>query len=115
MSQNKNIDVSKHGHNANRRPYTAVYMSSRGVIPDLTGDSLWRLSLRLQRPGQKDSEAIARVRFVPDRNYEPPQGKIFIEDDFNGLIQVDEKGYSGTWSLSEDKNDRKDGLWIWGK
>lgn len=24
------------------------------------------------------------------------------------------KGYAGVWTLSEDKEDRKDGLWIWG-
>jgi hypothetical protein len=37
-----------------------------------------------------------------------------VQDDYYGLIRCDEKGYSGTWTLSEDKNDRKDGLWIWG-
>ena len=84
-------------------------------LPGLTGDTLWRLSLTLRRPGSKDNEAIARMRFVQDRNYEPPQGKIYIEDDLNGFIIADDKGYSGTWSLSEDKNDRKDGLWIWGR
>ena len=84
------------------------------------------------------------------------EGRIFVEDDFNGIAQIDERGYSGTkyyfffllgkslksylgycfffnssqyietsmfymlwclsgkWTLSEDKNDRKDGLWIWG-
>jgi hypothetical protein len=31
------------------------------------------------------------------------QGRIFVEDDFNGLIKVDEKGYAGSWTLSEDK------------
>jgi hypothetical protein len=31
------------------------------------------------------------------------QGRIFVEDDFNGLIRVDEKGYAGSWTLSEDK------------
>ena len=41
-------------------------------------------------------------------------GRIFIEDDYNGLVRVDEEGYAGVWTLSEDKDDRKDGLWIWG-
>ena len=46
--------------------------------------------------------------------YEPPQGRIFVEDDFFGILRVDAKGFASRWTLSEDKNDRKDGLWIWG-
>lgn len=80
----------------------------------LDKSTLWRISLTLSKSGFKSIETIARVRFIEDRDYEPPQGRIFIEDDFNGLIRVDEKGYAGTWTLSEDKDDRKDGLWIWG-
>jgi hypothetical protein len=78
----------------------------------LNGDTLWRLTLSLERSGFKKVEATARIRFIEDSNYEPPQGRIFVEDDFNGLIRVDERGYAGVWSLSEDKNERKDGLWI---
>jgi hypothetical protein len=80
----------------------------------LDSSTLWRISLTLTKNGFKSIEAIARVRFIEDRNYEPPQGRLFVEDDFNGLIKVDEKGYAGSWTLSEDKDDRKDGLWIWG-
>jgi hypothetical protein len=80
----------------------------------LDSSTLWRISLTLTKSGCKSIEAIARVRFIEDRNYEPPQGRLFVEDDFNGLIKVDEKGYAGSWTLSEDKDDRKDGLWIWG-
>lgn len=76
--------------------------------------SLWRMGITLQKEGCKEVSALCRVRFVQDRSYEPPQGRIFVEDDYNGLIKVDDKGYSGIWTLSEDKNDRKDGLWIWG-
>lgn len=81
---------------------------------ELNGDYLWRLNIALEKPGYKSSTAVCRVRFVPDRNYEPPQGKVFIEDDYNGVVKVDDKGYAGIWTLSEDKNDRKDGLWVWG-
>lgn len=80
----------------------------------LDSSTLWRISITLTKSGSKSIEAIARVRFIEDRNYEPPQGRLFVEDDFNGLIKVDEKGYAGSWTLSEDKDDRKDGLWIWG-
>jgi hypothetical protein len=59
---------------------------------------------------------MVRIRFIEDRGYEPPQGRVFVEDDFNGLVRCDEGGYAGgyRWTLSEDKNDRKDGLWVWG-
>lgn len=82
--------------------------------PLLNDKTLWRIRMRLEKVGFKSIEAIARIRFIPDRGYEPPQGRIFVEDDFYGIIRVDDKGYSGSWTLSEDKNDRKDGLWIWG-
>ena len=77
--------------------------------------TLWRLSLRLARDGHPEVEAVLRVRFLPDRGYEPPQGRLFVEDDLNGLVRVDERGLSAfRWTLSEDKDDRKDGLWVWG-
>lgn len=80
----------------------------------LDESTLWRIKLKLQKQGFKESSAIVRVRFIEARGYEPPQGRIFVEDDLNGVVNCDDKGYSGTWTLSEDKNDRKDGLWIWG-
>lgn len=80
--------------------------------PTLTEKSLWRLSIRLEKQGFSLVEATSRIRFIQARNYEPPQGKIFVQDDYNGLIKVDQNGYAGTWTLSEDRNDRKDGLWI---
>ena len=76
--------------------------------------SLWRLNFKLKKVGQNDVDFYLRVRFIEQRGYEPPQGKIFIEDDTSGVIRVDDNGYSGIWTLSEDKDDRKDGLWIWG-
>jgi hypothetical protein len=80
----------------------------------LSESNLWRITLSLRRDGCKTVEAVARVRFVADGQYEPPQGRLFIEDDNNGLFKCNDQGYSGSWTLSEDKNDRKDGLWIWG-
>eukprot|EP01041_Mallomonas_annulata_P009833 gene9833-20451_t len=89
----------------------SLYSSQKSTLDEFT---LWRLSIRLEKEGFKDSNAIIRIRFVESRGYEPPQGRIFVEDDYNGFIKTNENGYSGVWSLSEDKNDRKDGLWIWG-
>jgi len=57
---------------------------------------------------------VLRLRFIQNYGYEPPQGRIFIEADTSQFIAVTQDSYSGTWTLSEDKNDRKDGLWIWG-
>ena len=81
----------------------------------LNEKTLWRVSFKLQKQGCKDVEALIRVRFIEDRGYEPPQGRVFVEDDFNGLVRVTEEGYTGfRWTLSEDRAERKDGLWIWG-
>jgi hypothetical protein len=39
----------------------------------------------------------------------PRQGSIFVERDSAGLVLTDERGFAEgvTWTLSEDKNDRK--------
>lgn len=88
-----------------------IINNAKASLDDTT---LWRINLKLQKQGFKESTAIIRARFIEAKGYEPPQGRIFIEDDLNGIVNCDDKGYSGTWTLSEDKNDRKDGLWIWG-
>ena len=80
----------------------------------LDESTLWRLNIKLEKDGFKNAAAAIRIRFIEDRGYEPPQGRIFVEDDYNGFVNCNAKGYSGAWTLSEDKNDRKDGLWIWG-
>lgn len=85
------------------------------LVPRLNSKTLWKLQVSLfEREDSPRLEATARVRFLADANFEPPSGKIFIDSDFSGLLRVDEKGYTCNWSLGEDKNDRKDGLWIWG-
>lgn len=91
---------------------SSLSLSREASKIELNQYQLWRLSISLQRSGCKDSNAVCSIRFVEDKNFEPPQGRVFIEDDFNGFVAVDSKGYSGTWTLSEDKADRKDGLWI---
>lgn len=84
------------------------------LLPSLTDKSLWRLNIKLNKDGYKQVEISARIRFCVQQNFEPPQGRVFVEDDFNGFLRVDEKGYNSNWKLSEDINDRKDGLWVWG-
>lgn len=123
-------------HDFDRR--SAAKMVKKHRLDD---ETLWQIGLTFRRKSSTDSldinilsdslevmplasvddrktvdvlRANLRVRFVTDRSYEPPQGRIFIEDDFNGLVRTNDFGYSGIWTLSEDKNDRRDGLWIMG-
>jgi len=88
--------------------------SNKNIVakPMLDGNSLWRLRLIFQKQGFREQEALFRIRFMPTRGYEPPQGRIFVQDDYNGVVRADERGLAGAWTLSEDKDDRKDGLWI---
>ena len=90
--------------------------SSSSPIATLDDRTLWELKLLLRKDGSPGDavSAIARVRFIESRGYEPPQGVVFVEDDLNGLIKVNDKGLTSNFKLSEDINDRKDGLWIWG-
>ena len=96
------------------RTMHSLQMADRAA-PLLNKDTLWRLRLNLVgEDGVSVLKATARLRFVEERGYEPPSGKIFIEEDYTGLIRTNEKGYAASWTLSEDKDDRKDGLWIMG-
>lgn len=98
----------------NSKSKTSLLIRNSSKLPTLSGDTAWNLFITLQNNGKTISRASAKIRFVEDRNYEPPQGKVFIESDTNSFIKSDDRGFSGVWTLSEDKNDRKDGLWIWG-
>ena len=40
--------------------------------------TLWKLIIKLQKVGYKDVDATARIRFVQERNYEPPSGIILF-------------------------------------
>ena len=85
--------------------------SQKATLNDKT---LWQLSIIFKENNETTTKANLRVRFIHDIRYEPPQGRLFIQDDYNGLVKTDSDGYSGKWTLSEDKYDHKDGLWIWG-
>eukprot|EP00560_Eucampia_antarctica_P010011 CAMPEP_0197828832 /NCGR_PEP_ID=MMETSP1437-20131217/5354_1 /TAXON_ID=49252 ORGANISM="Eucampia antarctica, Strain CCMP1452" /NCGR_SAMPLE_ID=MMETSP1437 /ASSEMBLY_ACC=CAM_ASM_001096 /LENGTH=183 /DNA_ID=CAMNT_0043430231 /DNA_START=355 /DNA_END=906 /DNA_ORIENTATION=+ len=54
-------------------------------------------------------------KFMEDENFEPPQGTLQVltkddDKDNNNVFSLQK----GRWTLSEDPNDRKDSLWIWG-
>lgn len=88
---------------------SALSMSTKA---DLTSNNVWSVSLRLEEAGCNSSIATGKFRFVESRGYEPPQGRVYVENDYNGFFKTDEQGFCGRWLLSEDKNDRKDGLWV---
>ena len=106
------------GDSSSSRPRSVgvpLCMNADRAPPLLSSGTLWRLRLNLiGEDGDSVLKATVRLRFVEERGYEPPSGKIFIEDDYSGLIRTNEKGYASSWTLSEDKNDRKDGLWVMG-
>lgn len=94
----------------------------------LTDETKWRLRLLLNdvttTKGKKLNGQlfVLEGNFIEEEGYEPPQGT------FNELNRADatsndntEEGDAMTlkisrsrWTLSEDPNDKKDGLWIWG-
>ena len=96
----------------------------------LTTDTTWRLRLLLNdittTKGKKFDNTLFVVEgnFIEEEGYEPPQG-LFIPTVKEVSLAEDGKESSNTntmalevtnsrWTLSEDPDDRKDGLWIWG-
>jgi hypothetical protein len=55
------------------------------------------------------------TQFVEDQGYEPPQGTLkLLSDTKNNTTTSTIPILKSRWILSEDPNDRKDGLWVWG-
>lgn len=87
----------------------------------LTGKTTWDLRFLLQsvptENGKKVDEFFsAKVQFIEEDGYEPPQGQLKqVLDMIDGVDSAPSfKIVSSRWKLSEDPNDRKDGLWVWG-
>jgi hypothetical protein len=83
----------------------------------LTDATNWKLRLVLRgvttEKGKKVDEVFSlTTQFIEEEGYEPPQGdlKQVVGEGESPLIKI----VSSRWQLSEDPNDRKDGLWIWG-
>lgn len=100
-------------------PSSTTEASSKAT---LTQDTLWRLRFVLRgvatAQGKKVDEIfVATGHFVEEEGYEPPQGQ-FVQV----VASSKEGGADGDrlrlvrsrWQLSEDPDDRKDGLWVWG-
>jgi len=86
----------------------------------LTSETTWRLRFSLNgvptKKGRKVGELFnVDVQFSEEEGYEPPQGdvtQIVPVSSKDGIQYLKVK--TGRWQLSEDPEDRKDGLWIWG-
>lgn len=65
----------------------------------------WRLNFAL--PAYDARRSIV-AEFDDLVGYEPPQGPLYLVDADGG------RSAAGNWQLSEDPDDRKDGLWVWG-
>lgn len=68
---------------------------------------------------------VVEGQFIEEEGYEPPQGSFKETRTASATERQEEEGASGgrraslavqrsRWKLSEDPDDPKDGLWIWG-
>lgn len=89
----------------------------------LTEATTWNLRLVLQNlptaKGKMSDQIFAiRAQFIEEEGYEPPQGIIRqlaeIQQGEEELKQPQFTVTNSRWILSEDPEDRKDSLWIWG-
>lgn len=83
----------------------------------LTDETTWNIRFVLNgvttEKGRKVDEIFSvSAQFFEEEGYEPPQGNLKqIQDgELASRVQV----LKSRWQLSEDPEDRKDGLWIWG-
>lgn len=98
------------------RDAVRVALSATTTKTTLTEETSWNLRFVLRGVSTNEGKKVDEIfsitgQFLEETGYEPPQGslkQIDITDDNQLKIT---KGY---WKLSEDPNDRKDGLWIWG-
>jgi hypothetical protein len=98
--------------------------ATTAALPSLTSESTWRLQFEFfsgKDPAatEPDRTVVAKVRFALDEGYEPPQGIVEIVEDDDNLFAGVLTNAAGTqmnnrWTLEEDPNERKAGLWIWG-
>lgn len=83
----------------------------------LTDETEWRIRFALRNIVTEQNNRVNEIftiqgKFIEDDGYEPPQG-VFLQsssDDDSKRLRIT----SSRWKLSEDPNERKDGLWVWG-
>lgn len=106
----------------------------------LTDETEWKIRFVLRNVSTEKNQKVNDIfiiqgQFLEDDGYEPPQGTFrqtiarstsattttreinddnTMNDDTNKNDGPIVRILSSRWQLSEDPNDRKDGLWIWG-
>lgn len=103
---------------------TAALKMATTAAPTLTDATTWKIRFVMRglptTKGKKVDEIFnVHAQFIEEEGYEPPQGmlkqvKITIGDDEEAVDESRFKIVTSRWLLSEDPEDRKDGLWIWG-
>ena len=100
-------------------PLSATAMST------LTDETTWQLRFVLRglptAKGKKVDQIFnIEAQFIEEDGYEPPQGYLkqleigSTDSDGETTTKSQLQIASSRWLLSEDPNDRKDGLWVWG-
>ena len=93
----------------------------------LTDETTWKISFLLKglptEKGKKVDEIFTmNAQFIEESGYEPPQGYINQLPSSSSTNDDDNEDNNGSrlqvvksrWQLSEDPNERKDSLWVWG-
>jgi len=103
---------------------SALFMSKTAAVATLTDATTWKLRLVMRQlpttKGRKVDEIFnIYAKFIEEEGYEPPQGflkqvKMTVGDDEEPAEDSQFQISSSRWILSEDPDDRKDGLWVWG-
>ena len=108
--------------------------SSTTSMATLTETTTWTMRMNLENlPTEKGKKTggiyVVQAKFIEEEGYEPPQGLLqqsFPEDSASDEDDADNEQEktssisqmtvsSGRWTLSEDPEDRKDGLWYVGR
>ena len=97
---------------------TNTRLFAAATMPTLTEATTWNVRLILR--GLTSAQGVKldplvytmETQFIEDQDYEPPQGTLQVVTTTakNNTIPI----LKSRWILSEDPNDRKDGLWVWG-
>jgi len=116
----------------NRHATILAAESSTSAMATLTEATTWTMRMNLENlPTEKGKKTggiyVVQAKFIEEEGYEPPQGllqQVVTEVSASDEDETNEEKTSSTtpqmivstgrWTLSEDPEDRKDGLWIWG-
>lgn len=109
------LHTSHHIHQSSSSSKTTTALSVKAT---LTEETTWRLRFSITNAPTSSGRSTGElfnvdVKFVEEPGYEPPQGTVTqIPPSTPNVPYL--KIQQGRWKLSEDPDDRKDGLWIWG-